>query len=317
MQILQKVFLLRTCEDSVYANRTRPCLLHQIHRCSAPCVDFISKEDYAVDVDNAAKFLRGRQTEVLEALQAKMHAYAEELKFEQAAAVRNQINALSRVLHQQSMDTGGDADIDIIAVIVQGGRACVNLAMVRGGRHLGDRAYFPTHVDNALAGAEESLSAEVLKAFLAQHYIDKFVPSSLIVNAEFDDPALMLALMEQCGHRINLIFQPQAQRRQWLEMAQKGAEISLARLLSEQGSQQTRTRLLVDALKIEVDDIEAFRVECFDISHTQGEATQASCVVFHHHAMQNGEYRRYNINDITPGVRCCCAVMRRSPTAMA
>jgi excinuclease ABC subunit C len=184
---------------------------------------------------------------------------------------------------------------------VQGGRACVNLAMVRGGRHLGDRAYFPTHVDNALANAEDSLAAEVLKAFLAQHYIEKFVPGSLIVNTEFDDPALMLALMEQCGHRISLIFQPQGTRRQWLEMAQKGAEISLARLLSEQGSQQTRTRQLVEALKIEVVDLEAFRVECFDISHTQGEATQASCVVFHHHAMQNGEYRRYNINDIKPG----------------
>ena len=301
MQILQKVFLLRTCEDSVFANRTRPCLLHQIHRCSAPCVNYISQEDYALDVDNAAKFLRGRQTEVLEVLQAKMLAYAEELKFEQAALVRNQINALSRVLHQQSMDTGGDADIDIIAVIVQGGRACVNLAMVRGGRHLGDRAYFPTHVDNVLTSAEESVAGEVMKAFLAQHYIDKFIPGTLILNTEIDEPELMLALMEQCGHRINLIFQPQGPRRQWLEMAQKGAEISLARLLSEQGSQQTRTRMLVDALKIEVEDIETFRVECFDISHTQGEATQASCVVFHHHAMQNGEYRRYNINDITPG----------------
>jgi len=301
MQILQKVFLLRTCEDSVFANRTRPCLLHQIHRCSAPCVNYISPEDYALDVENAAKFLRGRQTEVLENLQGKMQAYAAELKFEQAAAVRNQITALSRVLHQQSMDTGSDADIDIIAVIVQGGRACVNLAMVRGGRHLGDRAYFPTHVDNVLSNAEDSLAAEVLKAFLAQHYIDKFVPSSLIVSTEFDDPALMLALMEQCGHRISLIFQPQGARRQWLEMAQKGAEISLARLLSEQGSQQIRTRQLVEALKIEVEDLETFRVECFDISHTQGEATQASCVVFHHHAMQNGEYRRYNINDITPG----------------
>jgi excinuclease ABC subunit C len=301
MQILQKVFLLRTCEDSVFANRTRPCLLHQIHRCSAPCVNYISHDDYAIDVENAAKFLRGRQTEVLETLQVKMHAYAEELKFEQAAAVRNQINALSRVLHQQSMETGNDADIDIIAVIVQGGRACVNLAMVRGGRHLGDRAYFPTHVDNAPTNAEESLAAEVMKAFLAQHYIDKFIPSTLILNTEFDEPELMLALMEQCGHRINLIFQPQAQRRQWLEMAQKGAEIALARLLSEQGSQQTRTRMLLDALGIDVEDAEAFRVECFDISHTQGEATQASCVVFHHHAMQNGEYRRYNINDITPG----------------
>jgi excinuclease ABC subunit C len=301
MQILQKVFLLRTCEDSVFANRTRPCLLHQIHRCSAPCVNYISREEYALDVDNAAKFLRGRQTEVLEALQAKMLTYAEELKFEQAALVRNQINALSRVLHQQSMETGGDADIDIIAVIVQGGRACVNLAMVRGGRHLGDRAYFPTHVDNALSNAEDSLAAEVMKAFLAQHYIDKFIPGTLILNTEFDEPELMLALMEQCGHRINLTFQPQGPRRQWLEMAQKGAEISLARLLSEQGSQQTRTRMLVDALGLDVADIEAFRVECFDISHTQGEATQASCVVFHHHAMQNGEYRRYNINDITPG----------------
>ncbi|MGZ3253856.1 MAG: excinuclease ABC subunit UvrC, partial [Burkholderiaceae bacterium] len=301
MQILQKVFLLRTCEDSVFANRTRPCLLHQIHRCSAPCVNAITREDYAADVDNAAKFLRGRQTEVLEALQAKMQAYAAELKFEQAAVVRNQINALSRVLHQQSMETTGDADIDIIAVIVQGGRACVNLAMVRGGRHLGDRAYFPTHVDNALSNAGESLESEVLKAFLAQHYIDKFIPVTLILNVEFDEPALMVALMEQCGHRINLVFQPQEQRRQWLEMAHKGAEIALARLLSEQGSQQARTRALVDVLGIDVTDIDTLRVECFDISHTQGEATQASCVVFHHHAMQNGEYRRYNINDITPG----------------
>ncbi|TCS34328.1 excinuclease ABC subunit C [Paucimonas lemoignei] len=301
MQILQKVFLLRTCEDSVFANRTRPCLLHQIQRCSAPCVNYISKEAYDADVEHAAQFLRGRQSEVLEALQEKMQAFAAELKFEQAAVVRNQISALSRVLHQQSMETIGDADIDIIAVVVQGGRACVNLAMVRGGRHLGDRAYFPTQVEGALAVGEESVEAEVLKAFLAQHYIDSFIPGTLIINIEFDQPELMVALMEQCGHRINLVFQPQGQRRQWLEMAQKGAEIALARLLSEQGSQQARTRALADALNIERDDLENLRVECFDISHTQGEATQASCVVFHHHVMQNGEYRRYNINDITPG----------------
>ncbi|MEO6918830.1 MAG: excinuclease ABC subunit UvrC [Collimonas sp.] len=305
MQILQKVFLLRTCEDSVFANRTRPCLLHQIQRCSAPCVNLISREDYLIDVDNAAKFLRGRQTEVLSALEKKMHAYADELKFEQAAGVRNQITSLSRVLHQQSMETVGDSDIDIIAVIVQGGRACVNLAMVRGGRHLGDRAYFPSHVDGALSSPDEvagaSIEVAVLRAFLAQHYIDMFIPGTLILNTEFDEPALMVALMEQCGHRINLLFQPQGQRRQWLEMAHKGAEISLARLLSEQGSQQARTRALVEVLGLEVDDIDSLRAECFDISHTSGEATQASCVVFHHHAMQNGEYRRYNIKDITPG----------------
>jgi excinuclease ABC subunit C len=244
MQILQKVFLLRTCEDSVFANRTRPCLLHQIQRCSAPCVNAIAREDYLADVENAAKFLRGQQTEVLQALEAKMQGFAAELKFEQAAAVRNQISALSRVLHQQAMETGGDADIDIIAVIVRGGRACVNLAMVRGGRHLGDRAYFPVHVDNGFIAADDAIEAEVLKAFLAQHYIDKFIPGTLILNIEFDEPELVLALTEQCGHRINLVF---------------------------------------------------------DISHTQGEATQASCVVFHHHAMQNGEYRRYNITNITPG----------------
>src|SRR5471030_1762945 len=299
MQILQKVFLIRTCEDSVYANRTRPCLLHQIGRCSAPCVKLITPEDYQIDVDNAARFLRGRQSEVLADLEKKMHGYAAELKFEQAAGVRNQISSLSRVLHQQSMETGGDADV--IAVIVQGGRACVNLAMVRGGRHLGDRAYFPTQVGDAAAIAEEAIEVEVLNAFLVQHYTEKFIPGTLILNIEYNQPALMVALQEQCGHRINLIFQPQEPRRKWLELAVKGAEISLARLLSEQGSQQSRTRALVDALALEPEDIDTLRVECFDISHTMGEATQASCVVFHHHQMQNGEYRRYNINDITPG----------------
>jgi excinuclease ABC subunit C len=301
IQILQKVFMLRTCEDSVYANRTRPCLLHQIGRCSAPCVNLVTPENYKVDVDNAAKFLRGRQSEVMADLEAKMHAYAGELKFEQAATVRNQIQSLARVLHQQSMESGSDADVDIIAVVVQGGRACVNLAMVRGGRHLGDRAYFPTQVSDAAAIAEAPIEVEVLAAFMAQHYTEKFVPGTLILNIEFDQPALMVALTEQCGHRINLIFQPQGQRRQWLEMACKGAEISLARLLSEQGSQQSRTRALADALAIESEDLDSLRVECFDISHTQGEATQASCVVFQHHTMQNGEYRRFNINGITPG----------------
>ena len=301
MQILQKVFMLRSCEDSVFANRTRPCLLHQIHRCSAPCVKAISADDYRIDVENAAKFLRGRQGEVLAELEGKMHAFAAELKFEQAVVVRNQIASLSRVLHQQSMETGGDADVDILAVLVQGGRACVNLAMVRGGRHLGDRAYFPSQLGDAAAIAEAPIEVEVLSAFLAQHYSEKFIPGTLILNLEFDQPALMLALMEQCGHRIHLIFQPQEARRQWLDMAQKGAEMALARLLSEQGSQHARTRALAAALTLEGDDLEALRVECFDISHTMGEATQASCVVFHHQAMQNAEYRRYNINGITPG----------------
>jgi len=299
IQLLQRVFMLRTCEDSVYANRTRPCLLHQIGRCSAPCVDLIAPDEYKQDVENAARFLRGRQSEVMADLEQKMQSYAMELKFEQAASVRNQIQALSKVLHAQSMETTGDADVDVIAVVVQGGRACVNLAMVRGGRHLGDRAYFPSHVGDSLG--ECPLEVEVLCAFLAQHYAGQFIPGTLILNVEFDQPELIMALQEQCGHRISLVLQPGGQRRQWLEMAQKGGEIALARLLSEQGSQQLRTRALADTLKLDSEDLDALRVECFDISHTAGEATQASCVVFHHHQMQNGEYRRFNINGITPG----------------
>lgn len=301
MQLLQKIFLLRSCEDSVFANRTRPCLLHQIHRCSAPCVNIISDENYLADVENAAKFLRGRQSEVMQNLETKMLEYAEQLKFEQAVLVRNQMSALSKILHQQSMETTNDSDIDIIAVIVEGGRACVNLAMVRGGRHLGDRAYFPSHLEDAQLAAENHIEVEVLTAFLAQHYADQFIPSQLILNVEFDAPDLMIALMAQCGHRIHCSFQPQEQRRAWLEMAVKGARLSLARMLSEQGSQQARTRALVNVLELDVDNIDQFRIECFDVSHTQGEATQASCVVFHNHVMQNAEYRRFNINDITPG----------------
>lgn len=301
MQLLQKIFLLRSCEDSVFANRTRPCLLHQIHRCSAPCVNAIAATDYAADVDNAAKFLRGRQSEVMQNLETKMLAFSSELAFEKAAIVRDQMSALSKILHQQSMETNNESDIDIIAVVVEGGRACVNLAMVRGGRHLGDRAYFPAHVEDAEVVAEQQIDAEIAAAFLAQHYADQFIPGQIILNVELDAPDLIVALMDQCGHRIHLSFQPQEQRRAWLEMAVKGARLALARMLSEQGSQQARTRALVNVLELEIEDIDQLRVECFDISHTSGEATQASCVVFHHHQMQNGEYRRFNINDITPG----------------
>lgn len=337
MQILQKVFQLRTCEDTVFNNRTRPCLLHQIHRCTAPCVGAISEEDYARDVGNAARFLQGRQKEVLEGLQQKMEQHAERLEFEQAAAVRDQIGALSTVLKRQAVEeVGQSSDIDILAVAVQGGRACVNLAMVRGGRHLGDKAYFPAHVEEAAmivdeegedlvataAGAEpgepgapagpaeaaesgaataDRVAANVLAAFMAQHYLDQPVPPILVVSHAPADGALMEALTMQAGRRITLIRQPQGQRRAWLEMAQQGAALALARRLAEQGSQEARTRALAETIGIELDDLGALRVECFDISHTAGEATQASCVVFHHHAMQNSEYRRYNIDGITPG----------------
>ena len=307
MQILQKVFLLRTCEDTVFNNRSRPCLLHQIKRCSAPCVNAIAPESYAVDVDNAARFLRGQTSEVMAALEAKMQDAATALRFEEAAAVRDQIGALSRVLRQQSIELGdsegANADVDIIAVRIEGGRVCVNLAMVRGGRHLGDRAYFPAHVESAGGFSDKPIEAEILEAFIAQHYLDKFIPVTLIARQDPEAPELLATLAEQCGHRVQIVHQPQSQRRAWLIMAEKNAALALARMLAEHGSQQARTRALAENLGLEnaKEDLAELRIECFDISHTMGEATQASCVVFHHHAMQNGEYRRYNIAGITPG----------------
>ena len=307
IQILQKVFLLRTCEDTVFANRSRPCLLHQIKRCSAPCVNAIDPESYAQDVANASRFLRGQTSEVLASLNTKMQTAAADLRFEEAGAVRDQIGALSRVLRQQSIELGdsegGNSDVDIIAVKVEGGRACVNLAMVRGGRHLGDRAYFPTHVESAGNLSDKRIEATVVEAFLAQHYLDHFVPGTLVVNVDPEAPELMAALEGGSGHRVALLKQPQSQRRVWLEMAERNAALALTRMLAEQGSQQARTRALAEVLGLEneKEDLAELRIECFDISHTMGEATQASCVVFHHHATQNGEYRRYNIAGITPG----------------
>jgi excinuclease ABC subunit C len=293
IQLLQKVFRLRTCEDTVYHNRTRPCLLYQIKRCSAPCVGHISLEAYQSDVDSAMRLLRGQTQEVMQSIEARMMAHADKLEFEQAAELRNQMGALSKVLHQQAVDTVGDQDVDILAVKVQGGRACVNLAMVRGGRHLGDRPYFPVHVDDAEP-------TEVLEAFLSQHYIEIPVPPTLVTSHAVDKQ-LIQTLIEQTGIKINALHNPREQRKVWLEMAQQNADIQLARLLAEEGSQQARTRSLVDALDLDVDNLDVFRVECFDISHTAGESTQASCVVFHHHKMQSSEYRRYNIDGITPG----------------
>ena len=311
--LLQKVFRLRTCEDTVFANRTRPCLLYQIKRCTAPCVDLISREAYAHDVAHAEAMLRGETQEVLQQLEQRMMAHSEQLEFEQAAELRNQITALSRVLHQQSIETTSDKDVDILAVRVQGGRACVNLAMVRGGRHLGDRAYFPVHVEEAAAvfepeGAEagplpeaaRSIEAQVLEAFIAQHYIAVPVPSTLVTSTPVARP-LLDALGTQAGVRIHAVHQPREQRRAWLDMAQQNAGLQLARLLSEEGSQQARTRALADALDLPQDDLGQLRIECFDISHTSGEATQASCVVFEQHKMQSSEYRRYKIEGITGG----------------
>jgi excinuclease ABC subunit C len=309
IQLLQKVFRLRTCEDTVFNNRTRPCLLYQIKRCSGPCVNYIEADDYAQDVAHAERFLLGEQQEVMDGLQAQMMSHSDALNFEKAAEIRDQIGALSKVLHQQSVEDNTGAttkDADILAVKVHGGRACVNLAMVRGGRHLGDRPYFPTHVDDATEiSADEdtersSPEVQVLEAFIAQHYLESSVPPLLVLSHAVDK-SLIEALSLHSGIKVTVQHQPRDARRAWLDMCIQGADLKLARLLSEEGSQQARTRALVESLDLAVENLDGFRIECFDISHTAGESTQASCVVFENHKMQSAQYRRYNIEGITGG----------------
>ncbi|MEO5685963.1 MAG: excinuclease ABC subunit UvrC [Burkholderiaceae bacterium] len=316
--LIQKVFKLRTCEDTVFANRSRPCLLYQIQRCSGPCVGLVSAPDYARDVNDAERFLLGDHESVMTELQTAMMAHAEVLEFERAAEFRNRISALSRVLHQQSMDESSlsarDKDVDILAVKLQGGRACVNLAMVRGGRHLGDRAYFPAHVEDATAigsglalGEDDDAPVEavepavqVLEAFIAQHYLGSAPPPQWVTSHAVSK-ALVEALSQQTGMKIAVQHNPREQRRIWLEMCEKGADLALGRLLAEEGSQRERTRALADAIDLVPDDLDTLRIECFDISHTAGEATQASCVVYEGHKMQSAQYRRFNITDIVGG----------------
>ena len=310
IQLLQKVFRLRTCEDTVFSNRTRPCLLHQIRRCSGPCVSLISPDDYQRDVENAERFLLGSPEEVTQTLQQAMAQHAAVLEFEKAAVIRDQLGALSRVLHQQAVEDNSGVttkDVDILAAQVEGGRACVNLAMVRGGRHLGDRPYFPAHVEDATQWAlddgetsmeEGSAEARVLEAFIAQHYLESSVPPLLVLSHAVDK-TLIDALTQHSGIKVTAQHQPRDARRAWLDMCITGARIKLAQLLAEEGSQQARTRALVEALDLAVEGMEQFRIECFDVSHTAGEATQASCVVYEGHRMQSSQYRRYNIEGVT------------------
>jgi excinuclease ABC subunit C len=247
-----------------------------------------------------------------------MTARAEALEFEKAAELRDRIGSLARVLHQQAVEDNTGArvvDTDILAVKVEGGRACVNLAMVRAGRHLGDRPYFPKHVESAIdvladSGSDDSTAAatepakspevRVLEAFIAQHYLEGGMPPLLVVS-DAVDKSLIETLAAKSGVRATVQHQPREPRRAWLDMCIQGAALRLAQLLAEEGSQQARTRALVDALDLAVEDLHAFRVECFDVSHTAGEATQASCVVFEAHKMQSSQYRRFNIAGITPG----------------
>ena len=293
IQLLQKVFRLRTCEDSVFSNRTRPCLLYQIKRCSGPCVDLITLEAYREDAINAELFLQGKQTEVLESIATKMQEAASAQKYELAAVFRDQIQSLRKIREKQFVDSGTALDADVIACVAEssgGGRICVNLAMIRGGRHLGDKSFFPLN-------AEGYDPPAVVEAFLAQHYLNRSVPHLVIVGEKIQRETLQILLEEQSRHKIVINANPIGDRRMWLDMATENARLALEQMLSRQASQEERLQALQQAL----DMTGLGRIECFDISHTLGEATIASCVVYDNFSMRSSEYRRYNITGITPG----------------
>lgn len=292
IQLLQKVFRIRTCEDSVFNNRTRPCLLYQIRRCSAPCVNLVTNQAYREDIRNAELFLKGNQTRVLESLAQKMQNAANDLDYELAALFRDQIQTLRRVREKQFVDNGKALDADIVACVAEhnGGKICVNLAMVRGGRHLGDKNFFPKN-------AEGYDLSEAVEAFLSQHYLSHVIPPLIVVSEKISREALQASLTDQSGHRVIISVNPKSERRVWLDMAIKNAYQGLDQQLSMLINQEERLQLLQHTLEIK----NLTRIECFDISHTQGEATVASCVVYDNFSMRNEEYRRYNIGGITPG----------------
>jgi excinuclease ABC subunit C len=276
IQLLQRVFRLRTCEDTVFENRSRPCLLHQIQRCTAPCTGRIAPEPYAEDVANAVMFLEGREDDVVKRLSLKMQTASDARRYEEAAAYRDQIRALSRVQARQYVESNRGVDADVVACAIEGGIACVNLVMIRGGRHVGDRSFFP-------ANAEGATPAEVIAAFLEQHYLEQPKPG-LIVSSE---PVEIE----------NVVIPSHGERRVWLDMAHKNAELAIAQRVRDRATQEVRLVALREALGLTA----VQRIECFDISHTLGEATVASCVVYDRQQMQKTEYRRFNIRDVTPG----------------
>src|SRR5438094_16236 len=279
IQLLQRVFRLRTCEDTVFENRSRPCLLYQIHRCTAPCTGKIAPQVYAEDVANAMLFLEGREDDVIKGLTEKMQRAAEEKHYEQAAIYRDQVRALARVQARQYVESNRGVDADVVACVIEGGIPCVNLVMIRGGRNVGDRSFFP-------ANAEGAEASEVIAAFLEQHYLEQPLPGLVIAS----EPVEL--------ENVQVVTPSHGERRVWLDMARKNALLAIAQRVRDRATQEGRLVALREALGLPEG---AQRIECFDISHTMGEATVASCVVYDRQAMQKSEYRRFNIRDVAPG----------------
>lgn len=291
IQLLQKVFMLRTCENTVFSNRTRPCLQYQIERCTAPCVGLISEEDYRRDVSHATMFLQGKEQQVMDELGEKMMSAAELEQYELAAVYRDRMQSLRQVQAKQFVSDFAVNDADVIACVSHEGQHCVNLVMIRGGRHLGDKSFFPKNAD----GGELE---DTMRAFLEQYYVSQKMPPLIIVGVPIETEALEEVFTEQAGRKVKINTNPVGDKRVWMKMAETNAELALQQRSAQHSNQQARLIALREALDLG-DSVE--RIECFDISHTMGEATVASCVVFDKGALQNSEYRRYNITGITPG----------------
>ena len=294
IHLLQKMFRLRTCENAVFNNRSRPCLLYQIKRCSGPCVGLIEADRYAEDVEMASMFLQGRQQDVIGRLSAAMDTAAANLAFEQAAVCRDQIQSLRQVQDKQYVDSGKGGDVDIVAAVDEHGILCVNLAMVRGGRHLGDRPQFPSN-------SADSSAREALAAFLTQHYLVHPIPLQILVNLPPADGELADWLSEAAGRPVRVAEARLTMQRIWVEMAEQNARLAIAARRSVLSRQGQRLEALCQVLEFEVGEGKEGRLECFDISHTQGAATVAACVVFQGSGMRKSEYRRFNIRDVPPG----------------
>ena len=295
IQLMQKVFKLRTCENTVFANRSRPCLQYQIARCTAPCVGYISAEAYAHDVNHAALFLQGKTNEVMNALGDKMNTAAANQEYEAAVVFRDRMQALRAVQAKQFVSDFSVADADVIACASLQNQHCINLVMIRGGRHLGDKSFFPKN-------AQDADLVETMEAFLTQYYVTQLTlnhaPPLIVCGAEIEAKNFEDAFSEQANRKIRIITNAIGDKRVWLKMAQANAELALTQQQQSASNQAARLVALREALHLPES---TERIECFDISHTMGEATVASCVVFDRGDMQNGEYRRYNITGITPG----------------
>jgi len=295
LNLLQKLFLIRSCEDSVFANRSRPCLQYQIKRCSAPCVEIVSKEDYSRDIRHATLFLEGKNDEVIKSLNEPMQRASEALEFEVAARLRDQIRSLRDVQEKQHISTDG-GDLDIIACVINGSHACIQLVIIRSGLNLGSRSYY-------LQNIAKQPESELVSAFLSQFYLSpntqQKIATEILISHEVDDLELIEEVIsEKAGRKIKLKFKVRAERAKWLSMTQENANLALKHKLARNKSQHKRFKALEELLSFK-DPIE--RMECFDISHTQGESTVGSCVVFGTEGPINSQYRQFNIKNITKG----------------